>query len=151
MPTTTLHGDRRQEQREEALANFRSGKHPILIATNIAARGLYIPNVHQVINFEMPGDIGEYVHRIGRTGRCGNHGRAISFYESTRDKRIAADILQILRGSGQQVPNWLIEEVEGKKFERQEEEAVVLNNSDSIKSMVNKKTNVCDNDSDSDW
>ena len=113
MPTTTLHGDRRQEQREEALANFRSGKHPVLIATNVAARGLDIPDVHQVINFELPSDIGEYVHRIGRTGRCGNHGRAISFYESSRDKRIARDILKIFQDSNQEVPDWLAEEANG--------------------------------------
>ena len=142
MPTTTLHGDRLQEQREEALANFRSGKHPVLIATNIAARGLDIPNVHQVINFELPSDIGEYVHRIGRTGRCGNHGKAISFYESSRDKRIAKEILQTLKDSKQEIPDWLFEEAGVKK---------VGTKGDNAGEIDNAQTNPNDDSDDSDW
>lgn len=80
-PTTSIHGDRDQQQREEALRDFRSNRMSVLIATSVAARGLDIKNVMQVINFDMPKDIDEYVHRIGRTGRVGNRGRAISFYD----------------------------------------------------------------------
>ncbi|NP_001311124.1 ATP-dependent RNA helicase DDX3Y isoform 3 [Homo sapiens] len=69
---TSIHGDRSQRDREEALHQFRSGKSPILVATAVAARGLDISNVRHVINFDLPSDIEEYVHRIGRTGRVGN-------------------------------------------------------------------------------
>uniref|UniRef100_A0A3B3D555 RNA helicase n=1 Tax=Oryzias melastigma TaxID=30732 RepID=A0A3B3D555_ORYME len=71
---TSIHGDRSQRDREEALNQFRSGKCPILVATAVAARGLDISNVKHVINFDLPSDIEEYVHRIGRTGRVGNLG-----------------------------------------------------------------------------
>uniref|UniRef100_A0A3Q3FQ27 RNA helicase n=1 Tax=Labrus bergylta TaxID=56723 RepID=A0A3Q3FQ27_9LABR len=71
---TSIHGDRSQRDREEALSQFRSGKCPILVATAVAARGLDISNVKHVINFDLPSDIEEYVHRIGRTGRVGNLG-----------------------------------------------------------------------------
>ena len=73
-PVTSIHGDRSQREREEALRQFRGGRCPILVATAVAARGLDIPNVKHVINFDLPSDIEEYVHRIGRTGRMGNLG-----------------------------------------------------------------------------
>lgn len=68
-PTTSIHGDREQRQREEALAQFKSGKMKILIATSVAARGLDIRNVNHVINYNLPKEIEDYVHRIGRTGK----------------------------------------------------------------------------------
>lgn len=67
-PTTSIHGDREQKQREEALAQFKMGKMKILIATSVAARGLDIKNVCHVINYNLPKSIDDYVHRIGRTG-----------------------------------------------------------------------------------
>lgn len=73
-PVTSIHGDRTQREREDALRQFRSGNTPILVATAVAARGLDIPHVRHVINFDLPSDIEEYVHRIGRTGRMGNVG-----------------------------------------------------------------------------
>ncbi len=82
MPTTSIHGDRLQREREQALNDFKCGKHPILVATAVAARGLDIRNVSHVINYDMPKSIDEYVHRIGRTGRVGNIGRATSFFDS---------------------------------------------------------------------
>jgi ATP-dependent RNA helicase DDX3X len=74
-PVTSIHGDRTQAERMEALANFRQGITPILVATAVAGRGLDIPHVNHVINFDLPGDVEEYVHRIGRTGRMGNLGK----------------------------------------------------------------------------
>ena len=71
---TSIHGDRSQQEREDALRKFRNGILPILVATAVAARGLDIPHVKHVINFDLPSDIEEYVHRIGRTGRMGNLG-----------------------------------------------------------------------------
>ena len=76
-PVTSIHGDRSQREREEALKRFRSGKTPILVATAVAARGLDIPHVKHVINFDLPSDVEEYVHRIGRTGRMGNLGKSL--------------------------------------------------------------------------
>lgn len=68
-PTTSIHGDREQRQREEALADFKCGRMKILIATSVAARGLDIKNVNHVINYNLPKQIDDYVHRIGRTGK----------------------------------------------------------------------------------
>ena len=65
LPTTSIHGDRLQREREEALFDFRTGDKPILVATAVAARGLDIPGVAHVINYDMPDDVDEYVHRIG--------------------------------------------------------------------------------------
>ncbi|XP_029432922.1 probable ATP-dependent RNA helicase DDX4 isoform X2 [Rhinatrema bivittatum] len=108
IPTTSIHGDREQKEREEALGDFRSGKCPVLVATNVAARGLDIENVQHVINFDIPSNIDEYVHRIGRTGRCGNIGKAISFFES-RDADLAPALVKVLSDANQEVPSWLEE------------------------------------------
>lgn len=74
-PVTSIHGDKSQNEREYALRRFRDGVTPILVATAVAARGLDIPHVKHVINFDLPTDVEEYVHRIGRTGRMGNLGQ----------------------------------------------------------------------------
>ncbi|KAL1115904.1 hypothetical protein AAG570_006193 [Ranatra chinensis] len=96
-PTTSIHGDRLQSQREQALADFKSGRMPTLVATAVAARGLDIKNVSHVINYDLPSTIDEYVHRIGRTGRVGNRGKATSFYDSGRDSQLAPDLVKILQ------------------------------------------------------
>merc|ERR1712190_462392 len=76
---TAIHGDRSQQEREEALHAFKTGSNPVLVATDVAARGLDIPNVSLVVNFDMPKQLDDYVHRIGRTGRAGRKGVAIAF------------------------------------------------------------------------
>ncbi|XP_041858555.1 DEAD-box helicase 3 X-linked a isoform X4 [Melanotaenia boesemani] len=103
---TSIHGDRSQRDREEALHQFRSGRCPILVATAVAARGLDICNVKHVINFDLPSDIEEYVHRIGRTGRVGNLGLATSFFND-KNSNITKDLLDILVEAKQEVPSWL--------------------------------------------
>jgi ATP-dependent RNA helicase DDX3X len=105
-PGNSIHGDRSQRQREEALKAFRTGKTPILVATAVAARGLDIPNVKHVINFDLPGCIEEYVHRIGRTGRVGNLGLATSFFND-KNRPISKELVEILIESHQEVPQWL--------------------------------------------
>ncbi|MBW0539369.1 hypothetical protein O181_079084 [Austropuccinia psidii MF-1] len=77
--TTTLHSGKNQEQREAALASLRSGESDILVATDLAGRGIDVPDVGLVVNFQMAGTIEAYVHRIGRTGRAGKVGTAITF------------------------------------------------------------------------
>jgi probable ATP-dependent RNA helicase DDX4 len=99
--------DRMQREREEALRDFKDGKAPVLIATNVAARGLDIPDVAHVINYDLPTDIDEYVHRIGRTGRCGNLGKATSFYSHDTDFGLAADLVKILSEVCLAVNSWL--------------------------------------------
>lgn len=79
-----------------ALGDFRTGKCPVLVATAVAARGLDIEHVQHVINFDLPSTIDEYVHRIGRTGRCGHVGKAISFFDSKTDSPIARALLKVL-------------------------------------------------------
>ncbi|XP_062862076.1 DEAD-box helicase 3 X-linked a isoform X2 [Trichomycterus rosablanca] len=111
---TSIHGDRSQRDREEALHQFRSGQCPIMVATAVAARGLDISNVKHVINFDLPSDIEEYVHRIGRTGRVGNLGLATSFYND-KNSNITKDLLDILVEAKQEVPSWL----ESLAFEHQ--------------------------------
>ncbi|XP_045503279.1 putative ATP-dependent RNA helicase Pl10 isoform X2 [Colias croceus] len=105
-PVTSIHGDRSQREREEALRRFRSGQTPILVATAVAARGLDIPHVRHVINFDLPSDVEEYVHRIGRTGRMGNLGVATSFFNDS-NRGLARDLVELLVEAKQDVPNWL--------------------------------------------
>ncbi|CAF3560722.1 unnamed protein product [Adineta steineri] len=102
----SIHGDRSQAQREEALKSFKNGRTPILVATSVAARGLDIPNVKHVINFDLPTDIDEYVHRIGRTGRAGMTGQATSFFNE-KNRNIATELLDILTEAHQEIPEWL--------------------------------------------
>lgn len=105
-PVTSIHGDRSQREREDALRVFRSGQCPILVATAVAARGLDIPHVKHVINFDLPSDIAEYVHRIGRTGRCGNLGVATTFFNE-KNRNMARDLVELLAEAKQELPKWL--------------------------------------------
>ncbi|CAL8291068.1 unnamed protein product [Lota lota] len=111
--TTSIHGDREQREREQALGDFRSGKCPVLVATSVAARGLDIKDVQHVVNFDLPSNIDDYVHRIGRTGRCGNTGRAVSFYDPEADCQLARSLVKILSSANQEVPAWLEESALG--------------------------------------
>lgn len=107
-PVTSIHGDRTQREREEALKCFRSGDCPILVATAVAARGLDIPHVKHVINYDLPSDVEEYVHRIGRTGRMGNLGIATSFFND-KNRNICSDLVELLIETNQEMPSFLEE------------------------------------------
>ena len=86
IPANAIHGNKSQPQRERALGEFRSAKTPILVATDVAARGIDIPGVSHVLNYELPNVPEQYVHRIGRTARAGRDGIAIAFCaEDERD------------------------------------------------------------------
>lgn len=89
VPSAAIHGNKSQTARETALANFKSGKIKVLIATDIAARGIDVKGVSHVINFDLPVDAESYVHRIGRTGRAGKEGDAISFCDETERDALA--------------------------------------------------------------
>jgi ATP-dependent RNA helicase DDX3X len=105
-PATAIHGDRTQRERERALELFRNGRCPILVATAVAARGLDIPNVTHVINYDLPTDIDDYVHRIGRTGRAGNTGIATAFF-NRGNRGVVRDLLDLLKEAHQEVPAFL--------------------------------------------
>ena len=92
---TTLHGGKGQEQREHALANLKSGAKDILVATDVAGRGIDIKDVSLVINYDMAKNIEDYTHRIGRTGRAGKHGKAISFVTKD-DSHLLYDLKQLI-------------------------------------------------------
>merc|ERR1712154_35908 len=94
-----------QREREHALKMFRQGKVSLLVATDVASRGLDIPNVMYVINYDLPNNIDAYVHRIGRTGRCGNNGNAISFVNET-NKPVIKTLMQLLKESKSEIPQW---------------------------------------------
>lgn len=106
LPATSIHGDRTQREREMALQTFRTGRTPIMVATAVAARGLDIPNVTHVVNYDLPSDIDDYVHRIGRTGRAGNVGIATAFF-NRGNRNIVRDLLELLREANQEIPAWL--------------------------------------------
>ncbi|KAF0767928.1 ATP-dependent RNA helicase vasa-like [Aphis craccivora] len=106
-PTTSIHGAREQPEREQALRDFKTNKMKILVATAVAARGLDIKGVNYVVNFDLPKTIDEYVHRIGRTGRLGNAGKAISFFDPEFDGLLAPELIRILKQADQEVPSFL--------------------------------------------
>ena len=97
VPCAVCHGDKRQNARRRALADFRSAKIQVLIATEVAARGLDIPNLDLVLNYNLPYLAEDYVHRIGRTGRAGNKGNAISFV--SREEERTLESIERLIGS----------------------------------------------------
>ncbi|XP_077253025.1 DEAD-box ATP-dependent RNA helicase 37-like isoform X3 [Tasmannia lanceolata] len=105
-PATAIHGDRTQPEREQALRSFKSGTTPIMVATDVAARGLDIPHVSHVINFDLPKDINDYVHRIGRTGRAGKSGLATAFFNEG-NQPLAKPLSELMREANQEVPPWL--------------------------------------------
>ncbi|VDD90674.1 unnamed protein product [Enterobius vermicularis] len=126
-----IHGDLKQWEREKHLETFRTGVAPILVATAVAARGLDIPNVKHVINYDLPSDIDEYVHRIGRTGRVGNVGEPFNLVEililflplpsvlprevsglatsffNDKNRNIARDLADLIVEANQELPEWL--------------------------------------------
>ncbi|WP_415898676.1 DEAD/DEAH box helicase [Neptuniibacter sp. QD48_11] len=108
----TLHGDLTQKERNQALQEFKSGECKILIATDLAARGIDIPNLPCVLNYDLPRAAADYVHRIGRTARAGEIGEAISFVDHEGD----AHFKLIEKRTQQKIPR---EQIEG--FERSKE------------------------------
>ncbi|WJX95765.1 DEAD-box ATP-dependent RNA helicase 52, variant 2 [Trifolium repens] len=107
-PAIAIHGDKVQMERERALRSFKRGLTPIMVATDVASRGLDIPHVAHVINFDLPRDIDDYVHRIGRTGRAGQTGLATAFF-SSKNMPIAKSLVGLLQEAKQEVPSWLVQ------------------------------------------
>jgi len=116
---TVLHGGRTQDQRETALEGFKSKKYDVLVATDVAGRGIDIKGVNHVINFDMPKNIEDYTHRVGRTGRAGASGTATTFITAA-DTDIMYDLKQMLINTNNPVPAELAnhEAAQGRPGER---------------------------------
>ncbi|KAL5186334.1 DEAD-box ATP-dependent RNA helicase 30 [Glycine soja] len=101
-PALSIHGDKNQAERDWVLAEFKSGRSPIMTATDVAARGLDVKDIKCVINYDFPSSLEDYVHRIGRTGRAGAKGTAYTFFTHANAK-FARDLIKILQDAGQVV------------------------------------------------
>ncbi|RWR88636.1 DEAD-box ATP-dependent RNA helicase 37-like protein isoform X1 [Cinnamomum micranthum f. kanehirae] len=112
---TAIHGDRTQPEREQALRSFKNGVTPIMVATDVASRGLDIPHVAHVVNFDLPKDIDDYVHRIGRTGRAGKTGLATAFF-SEGNQPLAKALAELMQEANQEVPSWLSQYAERSSY-----------------------------------
>lgn len=108
IPAQCIHGDRDQSDREQALADIKSGEVNILIATDVASRGIDIEDITHVVNYDFPRNIEEYVHRVGRTGRAGRTGVSLSLFTRS-DWGSAAELIVILEEADQDVPEELRE------------------------------------------
>merc|ERR1719502_1855052 len=105
-PSASVHGDKDQRDRERALGAFKSGQISVIIGTDVLGRGIDVPEVAHVINYDAPADIDDYTHRIGRTGRAGHQGLATTMVND-RDGGIARDLHDMLKKSNQDAPEWL--------------------------------------------
>lgn len=101
-----MHGDRDQADREQALADIKSGEVRIIIATDVASRGLDIDDITYILNYDFPSNAEEYVHRVGRTGRAGRTGKSVTFF-TREDWRHAQELIDILSKSSSEIPEEL--------------------------------------------
>ncbi|KAJ2089885.1 DEAD-box ATP-dependent RNA helicase 35, partial [Coemansia sp. S100] len=99
-----IHGSKDQEEREYAMRSYREGKKDVLIATDVASKGLDFPEIKHVINFDLPKEIENYTHRIGRTGRAGKTGVATTFINMNSSEQVLLDLKHILLEAKQRVP-----------------------------------------------
>ncbi|KAI8371857.1 P-loop containing nucleoside triphosphate hydrolase protein [Blakeslea trispora] len=102
-----IHGGKTQEEREYAIQSFKDYKKDVLVATDVASKGLDFPEIKHVINFDMPKEIEDYVHRIGRTGRSGKTGVATTFINQNCSEQIRLDLKHLLKEAKQRIPPFL--------------------------------------------
>ncbi|BDA41823.1 DEAD-box ATP-dependent RNA helicase 14 [Coccomyxa sp. Obi] len=98
-----IHGDKKQQERDWVISSFKQGSTPVMVATDVAARGLDVPNVGAVINYDFPNGVEDYIHRIGRTGRAGASGEAYTFF-TAQDSKYSRELSRVLREANQIVP-----------------------------------------------
>ncbi|KAI4121237.1 MAG: hypothetical protein LQ338_006477 [Usnochroma carphineum] len=101
-PALSIHGDKQQNERDWVLNEFKTGKSPIMVATDVASRGIDVKNITHVLNYDYPNNSEDYVHRIGRTGRAGSKGTAITLFTTDNSKQ-ARDLVAVLTESKQQI------------------------------------------------
>ncbi|MCJ1316928.1 ATP-dependent RNA helicase dbp2 [Xylographa vitiligo] len=107
-PALSIHGDKQQNERDWVLNEFKTGKSPIMVATDVASRGIDVKNITHVLNYDYPNNSEDYVHRIGRTGRAGAKGTAITLFTTDNAKQ-ARDLVAVLTESKQQIDPRLAE------------------------------------------
>ena len=115
----SLHGDKQQAARTRILSDFKTGRAHVLIATDVAARGIDVSDIQCVINYNMPMNSEDYVHRIGRTGRAGKTGTSISFF-SQDDEDLIPELVPILTESQQEIPAEFSEFIANRRAKRYE-------------------------------
>jgi len=103
VPCASIHGDKGQREREQALGDLRSARIKLLVATDVAARGLDVKGITIVVNYDVPSNTEDYVHRIGRTGRAGQKGYAVALI-TDRDAHALRGIIQVMKRTNQEVP-----------------------------------------------
>lgn len=108
MKALSIHGDKPQSARDYVLRRFKTDKSGILVATDVAARGLDVTDINVVVNFDFPGDIETYVHRIGRTARGTKEGQALTFF-TDENKNMSRKLVKVLNLAKQEIPDWLQE------------------------------------------
>lgn len=101
-PALSIHGDKQQNERDWVLDQFKTGKSPIMVATDVASRGIDVRNITHVLNYDYPNNSEDYIHRIGRTGRAGAKGTAITFFTTDNAKQ-ARDLVNVLQEAKQHV------------------------------------------------
>ncbi|XP_025406333.1 ATP-dependent RNA helicase abstrakt [Sipha flava] len=112
-----IHGGKDQEERSKSVDAFRKGQKDVLVATDVASKGLDFEEIQHVINYDMPDDVENYVHRIGRTGRSGKTGIATTFINKANDESVLLDLKHLLIEARQKVPLFLAElESENEKY-----------------------------------
>ncbi|KAL6850664.1 ATP-dependent RNA helicase dbp2 [Amphichorda felina] len=107
-PALSIHGDKQQNERDWVLDQFKSGKSPVMVATDVASRGIDVRNITHVLNYDYPNNSEDYIHRIGRTGRAGANGTAITFFTTDNQKQ-ARDLVNVLQEAKQQIDPRLAE------------------------------------------
>ncbi|TQV91859.1 hypothetical protein V2A60_006034 [Cordyceps javanica] len=107
-PALSIHGDKQQNERDWVLDQFKTNKSPIMVATDVASRGIDVRNITHVLNYDYPNNSEDYIHRIGRTGRAGANGTAITFFTTDNQKQ-ARELVNVLQEAKQQIDPRLAE------------------------------------------
>ncbi|RXG53327.1 putative ATP-dependent RNA helicase DDX5 [Armadillidium vulgare] len=110
-----IHGDHSQARRDQSLRGFRDGKYSVLVATDVASRGLDVNDITLVVNYDFPTCIEDYIHRIGRTARAGKSGRALSFVTASDSGNAIKDLIKLLQKGNFEVPSELYNIVQESK------------------------------------
>ncbi|CAH8562645.1 unnamed protein product [Dicrocoelium dendriticum] len=104
---SAMHGDKHQRERDRVLEHFRSGRINVLVATDVASRGLDIENIRYIVNYDYPSQTEDYIHRIGRTGRSDKKGTAYTFFNA-KQPRLARELIEVLKEAKQEIPSELL-------------------------------------------
>merc|ERR1719510_222793 len=101
-----IHGDKDQYERDRVLKDFKDSKTRIMLATDVASRGIHVSDITHVVNYDFPNNVEDYVHRIGRTGRGGGYGTSVTFF-TRQDSKKARPLIKCLEDCNQEVPQEL--------------------------------------------